>query len=105
MKLFAEVKLVYYCLIYTASSINTPICTKFIWCSYTANSQHICHIYGVGNNLVQIDDNMCTMAVTYTPLLHSVTYLILHYDTYCCYHSVPILTICTCSCMCHTCAI
>ena len=46
---------------------------------YTANSQHICHIYVVGNNLVQIDDNMCTMAVIYTSLLHPATYLILHY--------------------------
>ena len=34
MKLFAEVNLVYYFLIYTACSINTPTCTKFIWCSY-----------------------------------------------------------------------
>ena len=34
MKLYADVYLVYYCLIYTACSINSPTCMKFIWCSY-----------------------------------------------------------------------
>ena len=64
---------------------------------YTANSQHICNIYVVGNNLVQIDDNMCTVAGCYIYSFITSCYILdtTLYDTYCCYHSVPILTICT----------
>ena len=61
----------------------------------TANSHHICNIYVLRNNLVRIDDNICTIDESYTYSLHPVTYLIPKCGTYCCYHSVTIFTICT----------
>ena len=51
------------------------------------------HIYVLRNNLVRIDDNICTMDESYTYSLHPVTYLIPKCGTYCYYHSVTIFTI------------